>query len=244
MTGNKMKRSKAPAFYPIHRKEFKWTIHPSPGPHSISESLPITIILREIMNYAVNVREVKYMLNKGYVKVDGRVIRDYRFPVGLMDVLELVPEDKFFRMLPTPRINVFPFEINKEESRIKPLEVKVKKMVRGGFIQFTFHDGRTLIEKDVEKGCEIKLGDTVIYDLETKKVLDHVPLRENFLALIARGRRAGTVGVVHEITHPDKLRPKIVHLRVGDKIIQTIKDYVFPIGKDKPVISLPGESHG
>jgi len=239
MTGEKMKRPKAPAFYPIHRKEFKWTIHPSPGPHPIESSLPIAIILREILGYASNLREVKYMLNKGYVKVDKRVIKDYRFPVGLMDILELVPEEKLYRMLPTPKMRVYPFEISREEANIKPLRVKVKMMVRGGITQFTFHDGRNLLEKDPEKACKIKPGDTLVYDLENKQILKHIPLQKGVLALVIGGSKTGTVGTIEDIVHPDKLRPKIVHLRVNGGTVQTIKDYIFPIGLDTPVIKLP-----
>ncbi len=241
MTGRKRKRSKAPAFYPIHRKEFKWTIQPSPGPHPIDESLPIAIILREVLARASNIREVKYILNNGYVRVDGKIIKDYRFPVGLMDIIELVPEKRFYRMLPTPKKRVFPFEIRKEESKIKPCRVKVKKMIKGGILQFTLHDGRNLLENDVERGCKIKPGDTLVLDLEKKKVLDHLPLEKGVTAIITGGKRAGTVGKINDITHPDKLRPKIVHLELKDgTVVQTIKDYVFPIGREQPIITIPG----
>ena len=35
-----LKRFKAPEHWPIHPKEFTWTVKPSPGPHSIEGSLP------------------------------------------------------------------------------------------------------------------------------------------------------------------------------------------------------------
>lgn len=234
-----MKRYKAPKFYPIPRKVYKWTIHSSPGPHPIDESLPLAILLREVLGYASNLREVKYILNNGYVKVDGRVIKDYKFPVGLMDVVELTPEEKFFRMLPTKKMNVYPFEISKEESKIKPCRVKVKKNVRGGVFQLSFHDGRCMLEKDSEKARRIKPGDTLIFNIHEKTFKEHIPLREGVVGLVIKGRAAGIHGKIMEITHPDKLRPKIVYIEVNGKRIQTIKDYVFPIGVENPVINLP-----
>lgn len=239
MTGEKMKRHKAPRFYPIPRKIHKWTIHPSPGPHPIDESLPLAILLREVLGYASNLREVKYILNKGYVRVDGRIIKDYRFPVGLMDVVELIPEERFFRMLPTEKMNVYPFEIDMEESRIKPCRVKVKKSVKGGVFQLSFHDGRSMLEDNLEKACRIKPGDTLIFNIHEKTFTEHIPLKEGVMGLVIKGKAAGVYGRIMEIAHPDRLRPKIVYIEVNGRKIQTIKDYVFPIGVEKPVIALP-----
>ena len=236
-----MKRSKAPSWYPIHRKEYKWIIKPSPGPHPISESLPLTIILREVLSYASNVREVKYILNRGYVKVDGRIIKDHRFPVGLMDILELVPEKKFFRMLPKPDVGIYPFEISVDESIIKPCKVKVKKKVKGGVIQFTFHDGRSILEKDVDKACKVKPGDTLLLNINEGGIIDHIPLERGILAIITHGKKLGFTGRIVEILQPSKLREKVVQLKLRDDVvIQTVKSYVFPIGREKPVISLVG----
>ncbi|MHA1832356.1 MAG: 30S ribosomal protein S4e, partial [Candidatus Baldrarchaeia archaeon] len=43
-----LKRLPAPRFWPIHKKEFKWTVRPSPGPHPMNRCLPLLLIVRDI----------------------------------------------------------------------------------------------------------------------------------------------------------------------------------------------------
>jgi len=38
----------APEFWPILRKEYKWTVKPRPGPHPMERSLPLLLIVRDI----------------------------------------------------------------------------------------------------------------------------------------------------------------------------------------------------
>jgi len=94
-----LKRLAAPEFWPLLRKEAVWTVKPSPGPHSISKSLPLLIVIRDVIGYAKTYREARKLIAEGHFKVDGRVRRDYKFPVGLMDVLETVDTGELFRVV-------------------------------------------------------------------------------------------------------------------------------------------------
>lgn len=240
MTGERMwKRSKAPAFYPIPRKRFKWTVKPRPGPHPASRSLPAAVMLREVLGVARNIREVKYILNQGQFKVDGRVVSDHRYPIGLMDVLHLVPKGEFYRMLPTLKKVVYPIAIDKGEKDIKPCQIKGKKTVKGGLIQLGLHDGRTILIKEDEIAFNAKPGGTLIIDLKREEISEYVPMEQGYIALLTGGKRRGFIGTIQDIRHPRKLGPKIVSVELKDETrIETIRDYIFPIGKETPIINL------
>jgi len=78
-----LKALAAPAFWPILRKEYKWTVKPSPGPHPIERSIPLLIIVRDILKYAKTGREARRLIAEGHFKVDGRVRRNYKYLLDL-----------------------------------------------------------------------------------------------------------------------------------------------------------------
>jgi ribosomal protein S4E len=65
-------------------------------------------------------------------------------------------------------------------------------------------------------------------------------LEKDVIALIFWGRKRGLVGKVLDIRKVHPLKPKIVTLTLDGETVETIFRYVFPIGLDKPVISLRG----
>ena len=72
-----MKRLLAPKFWRVSKKENKFIVSPSPGPHPKKTCIPLKVLLRDILNYAENSLEVKKILNDckllglEYVVIDG-----------------------------------------------------------------------------------------------------------------------------------------------------------------------------
>ena len=56
---------------------------PSPGPHKLRECLPLILILRNRLKYALTGKEVTSVLMQRLVKVDGKVRTDSTYPIGL-----------------------------------------------------------------------------------------------------------------------------------------------------------------
>ena len=57
---------------------------PSAGPHKTRECLPLIILLRNRLNYALTGREASIILIERKVLVDGKVRTDPNFPAGFM----------------------------------------------------------------------------------------------------------------------------------------------------------------
>ena len=72
---------------------------PSPGPHKTRECLPLCLILRNRLKYALTYKEVTTILMQRLVKVDGKTRRDKCYPTGFMDVVSIDKTDEHFRLI-------------------------------------------------------------------------------------------------------------------------------------------------
>ncbi len=245
MGGRKhLKSLAAPAFWPILRKEYKWTVKPSPGPHSIERSIPLLILVRDILGYAKTGREARRLIAEGHFKIDGRVRKNYKYPVGLMDVLEIIDTGEAYRVIPVPVKVLGLVKISKEEAGYKLCRIEDKTTIRGGHIQLNLHDGRNHIIRISDPTNPVEdtydtLG-VVKLAIPKQEILDYIPLKEGVLSIIIGGRNVGRVGRVVGIHRGVRRYRSIVTLedKNGNKF-QTSLDYVFPIGVDKPLITLP-----
>jgi small subunit ribosomal protein S4e len=237
-----VRRSVAPPFWPISRKRFVWAVKPIPGPHPAAKSIPIGVLLRDALKYAYTMSEARRILGERKVYVDWRVVTDYKFPVGLMDVIYLRSAEEYYRVLPHPTKFFMLHRIDEKEAELKPLRVKRKVTVKGGRLQLTFHDGRTLLVGD-SSGAELRglrTYDTVLMNLRSKAVEGCIKLDVGVLAYVIDGRNVGFIGRVESIQQILKRAKAVTALRgEGGEIVRTILEYVFAIGAEKPVISLP-----
>ena len=62
---------------------------PSSGPHKTRECLPLILLLRNRLKYALTGKEVTSILMQRLVEVDGKVRTDKTYPVGFMDVVDI-----------------------------------------------------------------------------------------------------------------------------------------------------------
>ncbi len=248
LTGSKghLKRLAAPPFWPILRKERKWTVKPSPGPHPITRCLPLLLIVRDVLGYAKTAREARRLIAEGHFKIDGRVRRDYKFPVGFMDVIEIVGLDEYYRVIPYPTKFMALHSIPPEEAQFKLCRIENKTTIKGGNLQLNLHDGRNHIIHltDPMNPTEdvFKTYDVVKISIPNQDILEHVKFEKGALAIVTGGRNVGRVGRIVDVKQIFKRRDAVVTLESanGEKI-RTIMRYVFVIGRDSLLISLPEE---
>lgn len=233
----------APEFWPIPVKERFWTVKPSPGPHPIEASIPLAILIRDMMKYATTLREARKIIAKGLIEVDGRVRRNYKYPVGLFDVIRLVPVNKYYRVVPDNTFFMKLVEISPEEARLKPLRIENKTTVKGGHIQLNLSDGSNIIvrvsdPRNPTEDVYDTLG-TVIVEIPGRRIVDYIPLREGNYAVISGGNNVGKHGKVVSIVKGMKRYRSIITLKGADgSLIQTSLDYAYVIGRDNPVVKL------
>ncbi len=209
-------------------KKPKWVVTPG-GPHRKEESIPILLIVRDILKYADNSREARRIINEGLIVVDKKPRKDLKYGVGLMDVVEILKTKEYFRVLPGKKRYTLK-KIEKKESDIKPCKIIGKTLIKKGLVQLNLHDGSNILVDD----NKYKPRDTVILKLPERKINDWIKFDKGNVAMIVRGRHSGETGKIDEIFPGSAIHKSLTTM--GD--LQTLTEYIFVIGKDKPLIAV------
>jgi len=245
-----LKRLNAPRHWLLNKLGGTWAPRPSTGPHKLRESLPLTLILRNRLKYALTRREVITIVMRRHVQVDKKVRTDLNYPAGFQDVIEIPKTDERFRLLYDVKGRFVLHRITKEEAKYKLVRVQQvshasKKSIgrnpfhtgQAGVVPFLVtHDGRTV--RFADPGVHV--NDTLKFDLESGKPTGHFKFEAGNIATITRGANLGRVGVIVNIErHPGSF--DIVHVRDrrGNAFATRIGN-VFVIGEgNTPAISVP-----
>ena len=186
---------------------------------------------------ALTNREVILILQdrEAGIKIDNKVRRDPKFPVGIMDILTVVKTNEHYRMLYDVKGRFTLDKVKEAESKIKLLKVKSKAVGPNKIPYIVTHDGRTIRYPHPE----INEGDTLKYDLEKNSILEWFRNESGHLAYITGGNNVGRVAtILHVERHLGSF--DIVHLRdANGKTLATRKGNVFIIGNKKSTIALP-----
>jgi small subunit ribosomal protein S4e len=238
------KRLSAPIAYPIPRKQGTFTIKPYPSRSTMESSIPLGIVIREILGYAKTLSEVKKILSRKTIKIDGKVQTSYKSSLGPMDILEISKTEEYFRLTPyrgKRRFKLHP--ISKEDAHLKIQRIQRKQTVKENLIQLTFHDGRNYLMDPEEKYkfpiSDLAVKDSVMFNLEDKTIEDHYPFTEGNTALIMGGHNVGLVGKIQEIEAQTGRSTRTITLETEEGEIKTTDQHLFVIGREEPVIEIP-----
>ena len=213
------------------------------------ECLPVSLILKNRLKYALSRREVATICMRRHVAIDGKIRTDTTYPAGFMDVVSLAASDEHFRLMYDTKGRFILHRIGAEESKFKLVKItKVqnsKKSTAGRNPFFagqkgvvptaTGHDSRTFRFADPAW----KASDSVKFNMETGKVEGHYKFEVGCLTMVTAGANIGRIGVVTNLElHPGSFN--IVHLKdaKGTKFATRAAN-VFVLGDDEAVVSLP-----
>jgi len=226
----------APKHWMLGKLDGIWAPRPSSGPHKLRECLPLVIVLRNRLKYALTKKEVTTICLNKLIKVDNKVRVDPDFPAGFMDVIELPKSGDAFRLLYDTKGRFVLHRINAEEKKYKLCKVTRQEYTKKAIPYIATKDGRTIRYPDPL----IKVNDTVKIDLETGKIVDFVKFEAGNLVMITGGRNAGRVGILHHIErHEGSFN--IAHIKdSAGHSFATRMGNVFVIGNEsRPWVSLP-----
>jgi len=229
-----LKRLNASKTLHIHKKENKWTVKPSPGAHPIRKSIPLGLIVRDYLKLVDDLKEAKTIISNGEILVDGIIRKNYKFPCGLMDVISIPKLKNDYRILFDKAGKLAIVPISSKDASWKLCQIDNKTVLRGNKIQLNLHDGRShLIKKD-----EYKTGDVLKFSFNDKKIIDSFKFDNGTVSMIIGGSHIGEIANIEDIEVIKSSKPNLVKLKAKDNF-STIQDYVFPIGKNKPIIEIP-----
>ena len=231
-----LKRLNAPKHWMLDKLGGIFAPKPSAGPHKTRECLPLILLLRNRLKYALNGKEVTSILMNRLVEVDGKVRTDKTYPVGFMDTVTIPKTDEHFRLIYDAKGRFTVHRISKEEAAYKLCKVKRVQFGKGGVPFVVTHDGRTIRYPDPD----VKVNDSVQFDLETGKIRDFLKFDVGNLVMVTGGGNTGRVGtIVHKEKHKGSFDIVQIKDAAGHKFATRVTNVVV-LGKgDKALISLP-----
>lgn len=233
------KRLSAPKHWMLAKMGGVFAPKAAAGPHKGRECLPLSIILRNRLKYALSRKESMMIVMQRTVKVDGKVRTELNYPAGFMDVITIEKSGDRLRLLYDTKGRFVLHKVGVEEAGYKLGRVVSTGVTDKNVPFITTHDGRTFRYPDPL----IKTHDVVKVDLAEGKVTDFVKFEIGNLAMITKGRNTGRVGtIVDREAHPGSF--DIVHVKdTTGAVFATRLSNVFVIGKGAnpkdALISLP-----
>ncbi|MBA0750854.1 hypothetical protein Gogos_002237 [Gossypium gossypioides] len=231
-----LKRLNAPRHWMLDKLGGAFAPKPSSGPHKSRECLPLILILRNRLKYALTYREVIAILMQRHVMVDGKVRTDKTYPAGFMDVVSIPKTNEDFRLLYDTKGRFRLHAITGDETKFKLCKVRSVQFGQKGIPYLNTYDGRTIRYPDPL----IKANDTVKLDLESNKIVDFIKFDVGNVVMVTGGRNRGRVGVIkNREKHKGSFETIHVQDAAGHEFATRLGN-VFTIGKGtKPWVSLP-----
>lgn len=225
-----MKRLVAPRSWPIPRKTYVWTVKSHSGPHGLDRSLPLLIIIRDVLHYADTAAEAKRIISSGEIFVDGKVVEDYKRPIGLMDVLSIPKTRDYFRVMIDRRGKIRIVKINENDAKWKLVRIENKTTLKGNKNQINAHDGKNITTDE-----KYNTGDTLKIEIPSQKIIDRYPLAKGNTAFITGGKHVGETAKITDYGVVKSPKPNIVYFEK----FSTTKEHIFVAGKTKSEVPLP-----
>ncbi|MEM2087840.1 MAG: 30S ribosomal protein S4e [Thermoproteota archaeon] len=222
-----------PAMQVVSVKEKKFTAMPEAGPHRLKMSLPLQVLVRDLLKLAETGREARHIISSSMILVDGVARISYKFPVGLMDVVSVKELNKHYRVLVNEQGVLTPVEISQEEASMKICRINRKYLYKGG-LRLTTEDGRTFEVDDPS----MNIGGALLVKIPEGTIVDKAPLTEGNTGYVFMGKHAGTIGIVKKVSASSLLRDSMVTLITDGSEVSTVKEYVMIVGRERPWLKL------
>jgi len=228
----------APSQWCLNKLAGVYATRPNTGPHKLRECIPMGVLLRQRLKYALNGQEVlKIMKNRdNEVRVDGKIRRDPKYPLGFQDVVSINKSGENFRMLYDIKGRFMPHKIDAKEAAFKLCKVTRKVLGKNKIPYIVTHDGRTIRYPHPD----IKKNDTVKVDFDTNEIGGIVKFDNGATVAVTGGNNIGRIGVLQHVEHhPGSYEIAHVRDKKGNSFATRLSN-IFVIGDGKKaLISLP-----
>lgn len=229
----RLKRLVIPRFWRVAAKTKKWVVAPRPGPHRKFESVPLQVLLRDVLGLIEKGKEARTVIKRGEISVDGKPRKDHAYPVGLFDVVSIKSIGKNFRAVPSKK-NLSFVEIPESEAKLKLCKIVGKTVVAKGKLQLNLHDGKNILADKKE----FNTGDSLLVEIPSLRIVEHIPLQEGVTGIVTKGVDVGKTGKIIKMSQATSREHAKVICDFDGEEEEVLKDRFFVVGKNEPAIKL------
>ncbi|MFT4310105.1 MAG: hypothetical protein ACMXYC_00560 [Candidatus Woesearchaeota archaeon] len=214
MVKNHLKRLAVPRTWPTKRKGITFIARPQAG--KLQEiSLPLIVVVRDMLQKCSTSYELKAMLGNNVVVVDGKHRKSVRYPVGLFDIITFTKSNESYRLV----FNSIGTLVMQPVSDVTVLGKVIGKGFVKGQLQLQLLNGRTVLYTGKDA---LAVGDTVT--LKEGKVDKILSLQKGATVVLIGGKHRGKKATVVDI------QGTIISVQVEGMEFTTKKAYAFVVG--------------
>ncbi len=219
-----IKRLAASKYMKIERKTSAYVVKPAPGRHFGDLSIAITTVLKEKLNVARNSNESRALLKAGKIFVNGKVVKEEKYPVGFNDIIHLKDSDEHYR-IGVGRYGVFSIEKIDKKKGAEEIAYKVvgKYVTKKGKQMIRLHNGNILpAEKNV------KVNDSVT--LSGNKIKGIIKLEPGAKCVVYKGVHAPAHGSIKSLKPGTMVRDATAEIDAGKERFETTIENIIAVG--------------
>ncbi len=209
-----LKRQKVPKRWPINRKGTTFIVRPK---SHLKTGISLLMVLRDILRISQNRKEAIKAIKAKNILINGKTAKDEKETVLLFDVITIIPLKKHYRLNISEKGKFRVEEIKESEAHKKVIKIIGKKLLKGKKTQLNLSDGRNLISD-----IKCKINDSLQINPKEKKILNHLPLKENSKILMIDGKHIGKKGIVKKIIDNNRAKVNLENKDVNALIKQLI----------------------
>ena len=172
--------------------------------------------------------EARQIIKSGKVTVDGKLCKDIRRGIGLMDVVGI--NNSFYKMGKKKKLILN--EVDSSESNLKICKIINKKVLKSGKIQLNLHDGKNIVLKENKYSS----NDSLLLELPNQNIKNHLEFKEGSLVMITSPAHGGEFAIIDKIERGLNKRLEL-RSQNGEKF-EAPFDNVIVIGRDKPILKV------
>lgn len=218
-----LKSLSAPKSWPIERKKKIFIAKQNPGPHRLENSMPLSVVLTDVLKITKSSREMKKVVSVGKVLVNGVVRKEVKFPVGILDTLSIPDAGLHYRLLYGPTGQFLFKKITKEQAAVCYVRISNKTTIAGGKTQVNFFNGINMISDNKL----YKVGDTLV--MHGKQVKHHLKFEKGAQVYLIAGKHIGKSAKLEEVLTFKGSQPDRVVLSKDKEKIDTLRSYAFVV---------------
>lgn len=178
-------------FWSIPRKGTKYLAVAS---HNKSDSVPLVVVLRDILKIIRNKKELKRLINEKKIQVNHKEIRVTNYPIGLFDVINFTEAKENYQATFSEHKKMVFEKISDKQSGTKIFKIMNKKILPGKKIQLNLMHGKNIISNE-----KANTGDSILLNLKDGKIVKIIPMEKGNNVFVIKGKHAGHKGKIEDI---------------------------------------------
>lgn len=180
-----IKRKTIPNFWPIARTGTKYMAVSS---HNKTNSMPLIVVMRDILNSVKSSKELKKIVREKKILVNGKIVREDKYPLALFDSLAIPSINKFYKVVLKGK-KYHLAEVSEKELSSRIYKVESRKVLPGKKIQINLSSGKNILSNE-----KIETGNFVL--LKENKLAKIIKLEKGTEVLVVSGKHSGKSGKI------------------------------------------------